>query len=244
MSGAPAPARLRSGTITNDDYPLEAIRAGAEGSVHLLVAVGVDGRVAGVRVERSSGHEALDSVTCAIVVRRFRYAPAEDGSGNPIESEVRQTVTWRLDEEEDEAPPPEPAGPPEPPEPPSAPPAAQSEVERAYRALLRWDEERLKPFVDSLAADFAARLAAIEAPPGPGLEQAADAATIEIGRLFDERQEDLVRAAVSYLDDDILRGLQALGARDAFGAVIWDAVDEARDLLRARIWEARGRAGG
>lgn len=258
------PARLRSGAIGGDDYPAAAMRNGEEGQVAVVIIVGPDGRASEVRVERSSGSESLDGATCRIVQRRFRYAPARGDHGEAIPSEVRQTVTWRLDDREEsnlpQSGPLEKSGPgrfakgisrlfgggrssesaarPEPVV-EQAPPQP-SALELAYRALLRWDDECMKPRLETLAAAFAERLRAIEPPHGPGREQAADALTAEYGGWFDQQREAFVREAVSYLDDDVLHGLRELGVDDQFGTVILDAVAEARETLRARIWDARG----
>jgi TonB family protein len=93
---APKPAKLISGSISGDDYPAAALRAEATGTCVILVHVGTSGRADKVEVERSSGDESLDSATCNLVSRRFRYDPARDGNGQPIASRLRQSVRWQL----------------------------------------------------------------------------------------------------------------------------------------------------
>jgi protein TonB len=104
-----SPAVHRSGTITNQDYPASALRDRAEGIVVIRLAVGADGRVAGCAIERSSGHHALDGMSCGLATRRFRFNPAVDAKGSPREDVVIRTVRWSLP----------------PPPPPLAPPAAK-----------------------------------------------------------------------------------------------------------------------
>lgn len=86
----------RSGTIMSDDYPEAAIRAHEEGSVTAEMTVGADGRVTHCRVLRSSGSAVLDSTTCVLVTRRFRFSPALDDRGRPVTGTATRTVRWEL----------------------------------------------------------------------------------------------------------------------------------------------------
>jgi protein TonB len=100
--GAPAampaatPARLISGAVSNDDYPAEALRSGAQGSVAARITIGPAGRVNSCSIERSSGNAMLDSVTCRLFQVRYRFAPARDARGNPVSESRTQVLTWRL----------------------------------------------------------------------------------------------------------------------------------------------------
>lgn len=94
-SGPLAPPRLRSGSISDADYPASAIRAEAEGTTIAAVMVGANGRVTSCQVSGSSGDAALDSTACALIRRRFRYDPATRG-GVPVEGSVTVTIPWRL----------------------------------------------------------------------------------------------------------------------------------------------------
>lgn len=90
-------ASLIRGAFNNEsDYPSAARRREEQGTVQVRFTVGADGRVSGCTVLRSSGSSSLDSTTCRIFERRFRYAPARDGSGNAVAQPVTQSVTWRL----------------------------------------------------------------------------------------------------------------------------------------------------
>ena len=95
----PTPARLRAGSIANADYPVSAIRAGAEGPVEVLLDVSSEGRVTGCTVLVSSGDAALDTTTCTLAQRRFRYTPATDAQGQPVVSQVRHRSRWVLPED-------------------------------------------------------------------------------------------------------------------------------------------------
>lgn len=131
-------------------------------------------------------------------------------------------------------------------EPPSKEPAAGgdggAELERAYRALLLWNEEKMQPRLDDLVENFRVRLEYPE--PGQDPSAAAENETLEIGRWFEENERGFLAEAVSYLDDDLLERLKALGVDGQFGAVIFNAIDEARADLARRLGEAREAACG
>jgi periplasmic protein TonB len=102
----PTPPRLRSGTISNDDYPAAAIAALAEGTTRASLEIDANGRVTGCSVTDSSGNAALDSTTCSLTQRRYRFAPATRG-GQPVPTTYSVSVRWMLPP----PPPPIPEGP-------------------------------------------------------------------------------------------------------------------------------------
>ncbi|RJF90679.1 energy transducer TonB [Sphingomonas cavernae] len=98
----PAPPRVakkaeqRGGSISDADYPPAAVRAGDAGTTTVRFTVGADGRVSACDVTGSSGSSILDAETCKLILRRFRYRPAEDAGGAKIAETKTQRVTWRL----------------------------------------------------------------------------------------------------------------------------------------------------
>lgn len=89
---APAspPRRLLEGSISNDDYPAEAMRVGASGTAVVAVEIAADGRVTACRSTQSAGHPALDARTCELVLARFRFQPAPSASSRSLR------IGWRL----------------------------------------------------------------------------------------------------------------------------------------------------
>ena len=79
-----------------DNYPPEALRAGAQGRVVARLTIGTDGRVSDCSVTASSGNDALDNAVCRIARSRIRYTPAKDESGSPISSSTTLPVRWVL----------------------------------------------------------------------------------------------------------------------------------------------------
>lgn len=85
--------------ITTDDYPSSSLRAEEEGTVLISYVIGTQGRITSCTVMRSSGHPRLDETTCTLATRRFRWKPAQDNAGNPIEDKGTQTVRWQIPKE-------------------------------------------------------------------------------------------------------------------------------------------------
>jgi protein TonB len=92
--GEGARAVLVRGRLMNQDYPREAMRIRAEGTVFVRFTVRTDGRVENCRVTRSSGNEALDETTCRLIERRFRYEPARDAQGRAVPETIQKTYEW------------------------------------------------------------------------------------------------------------------------------------------------------
>ena len=96
-AAAATAASLLRGSFNNDsDYPSAARNREEQGTVRVSYMVGADGRVTNCTVTQSSGSSSLDSTTCRIFERHFRYAPARDAGGSPVGTTIRQSVTWRL----------------------------------------------------------------------------------------------------------------------------------------------------
>ena len=89
------PVRV-AGALSDRDYPRMVGRRGRGGTVAISFRVRDDGRVDSCRVIRSSGEEMLDELTCELVEMRFRYRPARDETGQPIDYLLRTSFTWGL----------------------------------------------------------------------------------------------------------------------------------------------------
>lgn len=88
-SMATGPVKI-AGTINSArDYPVpeggREIRFGR--AVRIAILVGIDGRPKRCRVFRSSGLPDTDARTCELAVARFRFRPARNARGQPIEAE-------------------------------------------------------------------------------------------------------------------------------------------------------------
>ncbi|WP_114226863.1 MULTISPECIES: TonB family protein [Sphingomonas] len=89
--------RQIAGSITRRDYPAELRdRDIPYEEVALQYRVGADGYVRGCEVVRSSGSPLLDQRTCALYEQRYRYLPARDAGGQPVEITIRAIRSWSL----------------------------------------------------------------------------------------------------------------------------------------------------
>lgn len=83
-----------AGEITSADYPRELRQRGIGGRVGMVFTVGPSGRVTSCHVTHSSGVAELDSLTCSLIMQRFRYRPSTDRYGRPIADEVEGEHDW------------------------------------------------------------------------------------------------------------------------------------------------------
>ncbi|WP_091146909.1 TonB family protein [Novosphingobium sp. CF614] len=93
--GSGSPTVKIAGDINSaKDYPRASrdLRIGAAVTVEL--AIGADGRVRACRVVQPSPDAQADRITCELATRRFRFRPAADGAGNPIEAIYRWRQRW------------------------------------------------------------------------------------------------------------------------------------------------------
>ena len=76
------------------DYPKEtrALRLG--GAVVVALTIDVSGRVKDCRVLRASRDAEADRITCRLATERFRFRPAVDQAGRPVESIYGWQQRW------------------------------------------------------------------------------------------------------------------------------------------------------
>jgi TonB family protein len=96
LRGKAARAELTGGSISDADYPPEAIRASASGTTMVGFDIGPDGRVGECGIAESSGSVALDDKSCALIRERFTFKPARGPDGLVTTETRTQRITWRL----------------------------------------------------------------------------------------------------------------------------------------------------
>ena len=82
--------------LTQPEYPASAVRSGEEGKLALQVLVGPDGRVADVKVARSSGSPRLDQAAVSEARSHWRLRPATR-NGVPFAQWLTLGVVFRLE---------------------------------------------------------------------------------------------------------------------------------------------------
>lgn len=81
--------------VTAADYPMQALRDLETGWNSARYHIDVHGRVRDCKIVESSGSRALDATLCR-VVGRFRYRPALDQTGRPMESLGFMRIRWQI----------------------------------------------------------------------------------------------------------------------------------------------------
>lgn len=93
--GGASKAVKTSGDINSArDYPRASRDLRIGDFVTIALTVGADGRVKGCRVHRASRDPEADRITCDLATRRFRFRPATDSAGNPVESVYGWQQRW------------------------------------------------------------------------------------------------------------------------------------------------------
>lgn len=93
-SGRVTPPIRVEGGLTNADYRRARAPRNAAGTVVVSFRVRTDGRADSCSVLRSSGYGEFDEATCRLIEQRFRYRPAMDESGRPVDWTIRTDYTW------------------------------------------------------------------------------------------------------------------------------------------------------
>jgi protein TonB len=82
------------------EYPLEVRASGLQGIVTLSATIGTDGIPEDIQVLRSPPGGGLDEealrAAALKAASQWRFAPARDSSGQPVESPVTLQMTFRL----------------------------------------------------------------------------------------------------------------------------------------------------
>jgi len=86
--------------VTNNDYPIRALREERSGVVSFRLAIGPDGVPAGCDITGSSGSPDLDSTTCALMMRRARFYPGLDADGKPTGATWASRMRWVIPQHE------------------------------------------------------------------------------------------------------------------------------------------------
>ena len=95
MASKPQPEKPLSKYVDATDYPTVALRQLESGWNSARYRIDAKGRVSDCQVVESSGSKSLDATICR-VVGRYRYRPAIDRSGQPMESLGFVRIRWQV----------------------------------------------------------------------------------------------------------------------------------------------------
>ena len=82
FAGVAAPV-LTGDWIQYTDYPTSALQRGEEGAVEYRVVVSPEGKPEKCEILTTVGEEKFGPLTCSLLMRRARFAPATDEAGQP-----------------------------------------------------------------------------------------------------------------------------------------------------------------
>jgi protein TonB len=84
--------------ITTDDYRSSWIRREWVGIAGFRLEIAANGTIEQCTITRSTGHNAIDNATCALVSKRAKFQPARGGEGQAVAGSFNGAVEWRLPE--------------------------------------------------------------------------------------------------------------------------------------------------
>jgi TonB family protein len=90
------PTTINGFGLAEADYPMAALRAGAQGRMVLRVTVSPEGRATECAVVETSGHRAIDAAVCPAVLRRARFTAPLDAEGRATSARIATSVTWLI----------------------------------------------------------------------------------------------------------------------------------------------------
>jgi protein TonB len=92
--GIGSEARLLGGNSAKLPSRLLRQFSADRGYGYLLLTISDAGRVSDCSVLQSTGSTDVDQALCSLMLRKSRWAPAQDRQGNPISVKLRYTATW------------------------------------------------------------------------------------------------------------------------------------------------------
>lgn len=92
----PRPLGSPAQWISDADYPAPDLRMGHAGRVGFTLDVTAAGRVTSCTVTVTSGYPSLDVATCNLLIRRARFQPGADGTGQPSSGTYSGAVRWQI----------------------------------------------------------------------------------------------------------------------------------------------------
>lgn len=84
------------GRIKPSDYPAAARATQAQGTTSVTLGIDAKGHATACRITRSSHNAALDSTTCDLALKRFRFRPARDATGHAVAGAVDYDQEWTI----------------------------------------------------------------------------------------------------------------------------------------------------
>lgn len=95
--GDETPPRWRRGDLSDADFPASVLATDFHGTVSVRYVVTTNGRATRCSVTRSSGNVDVDTTTCRLIEKRFRFDPSRDARGRPVPVMIVENHSWDLE---------------------------------------------------------------------------------------------------------------------------------------------------
>jgi TonB family protein len=82
--------------VTSEDYPAQALRESKGGRTRVSLLIDDQGTAKDCVVEEHSGVATIDAQTCIMILKRGKFAPAQDGAGKPVKSHLSYSFNWKI----------------------------------------------------------------------------------------------------------------------------------------------------
>jgi len=92
--GSAKPVKIAGDIVSARDYPAKTRDLRLGSAVTIALTVTTDGRVGNCRIVRPSKDPEADRITCRLATERFRFRPARDASGRPVEAIYGWQQRW------------------------------------------------------------------------------------------------------------------------------------------------------
>ena len=94
LSARPEPESAPGAWMSANDYPSALLAEGLSGVVHFRLDVDSSGMPTNCAVQASFSDPEFKKVTCRLLMKRARFKPAKDASGNSVASYWATSVKW------------------------------------------------------------------------------------------------------------------------------------------------------
>ncbi len=80
--------------LQSQDYPKSALYTGKSASIQFRLMIDKSGLPSACKVQSATQSPDFTDLTCKLLMKRVRFAPALDARGQPVESYFTDTVNW------------------------------------------------------------------------------------------------------------------------------------------------------
>lgn len=96
LKSAPQPITSPGTWLTTNDYPTNMVRQGGNGLVQFRLDIDKAGSVTGCHILARTSPDEFSDVTCKLLQRRAKFAPAIDSQGNRVAAFYVNSVRWMM----------------------------------------------------------------------------------------------------------------------------------------------------